>query len=133
MILSSERRNDALDVGYRAMLETPSIAPRVVFTKEEFKQGCKDFEVYGFFSDEPAGMTFLDGNKPHIAILKRYHGKCGAVIKQALAIYLKSKKRLEAHVNKDNMKAIKFIERLNFKYYQTVGDNHIYILGDNDV
>lgn len=133
MKLDSERRDEALEVGYRAMLETPNIADRVFFTLEEFKNGCKDFEVYGFFDDEPAGMVFLDGNKVHIAILKKYQGKCGTAIKLGLALFLKNKGCLEAHVNTGNVKAIKFIERLKFRYRQTIGDNHIYTLGDSNV
>ncbi len=79
MNIEFDRRDESLEVGYLAMLECPNIAERITFTLDEFKQGCKDFDVWGFFDDEPAGMVFLDNDHPHIAILNKYQGKCGSI------------------------------------------------------
>lgn len=129
MNLVFDRPEESLEAGYRAMLETPVIANRVNFTLEQFKQGCKDFEVWGFFDEEPVGMFFLKGNHPHIAILKKYHGKCGKVIKKATKLALNKYGELIADVHKDNDKAIRLVERLGFKYENTNGDISTYRLG----
>ncbi len=133
MKLVSDRRNECLEVGYRVMLESPCFDGRVTFTLDEFKEGCKEFDVYGFFEKEIAGMTFLDRNNAHIAILEKFHGKCGVVIKQALKLFLKKADPLIADVHFKNDKAIKFIERLGFKYKKTNGEIITYILGAENV
>jgi len=133
MMLDSTRRDEALEAGYNAMLETPSIANRVSFTLDEFKEGCRDFDVYGFFDEEPAGMVFLDKNHAHIAILNKYQGKCGKVIKQALSIFLENRDYLIADVHKDNGKAIKFVKKLGFKFKERNDDILTYILGGKNV
>ena len=129
-MITSNRRDEALEAGYRAMLETPAIANRVDFSLSEFKNRCKNFEIWGFFDNEPAGMCFLDGNHPHIAILKKFHGKCGKAIKQLLDMFLDKHSELIADVHKDNKRAISFVERLGFRFIDTNGDMLIYRLGD---
>lgn len=133
MMLVSNMREEALEAGYRAMLETPCIANRVNFSCDEFKKGCENFEVYGFLDKEMAGMTFLDGNHSHIAVLKKFHGKCGTVIKQALSLFLEKNDDLVAEVHKDNKKAIRFVERLGFKYKGSNEEILTYTLGDKNV
>lgn len=131
--LVSDRRDESLEVGYRAMLETPVIAKRVDFAFEEFKRRCEPLEVLGFFGNEPVGMVLLEGNHPHIAILKKYQGRCGKVIKEALDLLLKKSGILIADVYYENDKAIRFVERLGFKYKKRSGDMLIYKLGDENV
>lgn len=129
MKLEFDRFDESLEVGYRAMLETPIIANRLNFTLDQFKEGCKNFDVWGFFDDEPAGMFFLKGNHPHIAILKKYHGKCGKVIKHATNLALRRHGELIADIHKDNDKAIRLVERLGFEYEETNDDISTYRLG----
>ena len=133
MKLEFNKRDESLEVGYKAMLESPAIASRITFNLDEFKEGCKEFDVWGFFDDEPAGMFFLDGNHPHIAILKKYQGKCGKVIKQAVELSLKKHGELIADVHKDNEQAIRFIERLGLRFIESKEDILIYKLGDRHV
>ena len=130
MRLEFNRRDESLEAGYMAMMETPCIVDRVNFTLNEFKKGCSEFDVWGFFEDEPAGMFFLDGNHPHIAILNKYHGKCGKVIKFATNLALKKHGELIADIHKDNDKAIRLVERLGFEYEKTNGDISTYRLGE---
>ena len=130
MKLISDRRDEALEAGYMAMLETPCIANRVNFTLDQFREGCKNFDVWGFYNGKVVGMFFLDGNHPHIAILKEFHGKCGEAIKQALELSLNRHSELIADIHKDNKKAIRFVERLGFKFKEIKNDISTYRLGD---
>ena len=135
MMLDNNRRDEAIEVGYKAMLESPELVDRVNFSLNEFKAVCdsKGAEVWGFFDKEPAGMCVLDGNHPHIVILKKSHGKCGAQIKTLLGLFLKKHRNLVADVHKDNKRAISFVEKLGFRFSSTNGEMLIYILGDDHV
>jgi len=133
MRLVSNMRDESLETGYAAMLETPSIANRISFDCEEFKRGCAGFDVYGFYDKEMVGMTFLDGNHPHIAILKKHHGRCGKVIMQALSLFLKKSGNLIADVHKDNSIAISFVKKLGFRFVEVNNEIVSYRLGDDHV
>lgn len=132
MNLIFDKQDEVLEVGYKAMQQSPEINKRIFFSLHEFKAACENFEVWGFFDKKPIGMLFFDKNHPHIAITKEYYGKCGKLIKQALDLALKNHKYLVAEVHKDNERAIKFVKRLGFKFKKPENDILIYTVGEEN-
>ncbi len=118
--------DDVVEVGYQAMIEADALSDRVTFTVEQFKEGCKDLDIWGFFDDKPVGMLILDGKKIHLTILKEYQGKCDLVILKAFRDALNVYGELIAEVHFKNDKALKFVKRLGFSFTGKQDDLMIY-------
>lgn len=130
MRLTLEVTDDILKAGYIASMEAPLIEKYIKDVSfEEYKYQLKEYEIWGITNDRPVGVIFFDGTSVHISILKEYFGKCGFVIRRALAIALRKYGSLIAIIDHGDIKTKLLVEKLKFKQIGMTNDFAFYFRG----
>lgn len=98
-------------------------------TKDVFTSFYATCPSIGFEQDgQPIGGIIFDGEEAHIAVLPSHHGRWALLLKPALQWLFSLKDEILVEVERDNDRALAFMDRHGWERVQELPDDIVYRL-----